>query len=124
MSKNKKKKTEEVEWFVKSEDDPVVCAACGSSEDLTLHHLVPQAKCHDKYKQVKDDPTNHVMLCRSCHSQVHALYDETQLRDIYNTLDSLLNAPEFSKFVAWKKKHPEFGGSSKMSKERKGKLKR
>ena len=30
----------------------------------------------------------------------------------------------FSKYVAWKKKHPEFTGSSKMSKDRKGKLKR
>ena len=116
------KKNEEVSWYV--EEKKETCAACGSTEDLTLHHLIPQSRCKSKYKQDKDDPSNHVMLCRSCHSQVHALYDESTLRDLYSSLDALLNAPEFSKYVAWKKKHPEFTGSSKMSKDRKGKLKR
>ena len=27
-------------------------------------------------------------------------------------------APEFAKFVAWRRKHPEFKGSSKMSNKR------
>ena len=113
----------EVEWFVK-EQPKEKCAACGCDGPLTLHHLVPQVTCRNKYKEVKDDPSNHVMLCSSCHSQIHALFDENQLRDRYCTLEALLAAPEFKKYVEWKKKHPDFDGSSKMSNGRKGKLKR
>ena len=112
------KKDKEVEWFVK-EQKAETCAACGCEGPLTLHHLVPQVKCHNKYKDTKDDPSNHVMLCRSCHDQIHALWSENELRDSYSTLEKLMAAPEFKKFVDWKKKHPDFKGHSKMSKDRK-----
>lgn len=61
------KKDKEVTWFVEEEAEEQVCATCGCKAPLTLHHLVPQVKCHNKYKEVKDDPRNHVMLCRPCH---------------------------------------------------------
>ena len=104
----------DVKWCVE-DDDEQVCATCGCSGPLTLHHLIPQVKCHNKYKEVKDDPKNHIMICRPCHDQIHALWTENQLRDCYNTLEKLLTDPRFKKFVEWKKKHPEFKGSSKMS---------
>lgn len=92
------------------------CATCGFETELTLHHLVPQSKAKSgKYKQIKDDPSNHLWICRSCHDQIHALYENNILRDVYNTANALLNAPEFAKYVAWKKKHPDFKGHSKMS---------
>lgn len=116
-----KKNNKDIEWFVAIEDEAEVCMACGSSVDLTLHHLIPQVKCHNKYKDTKDDPANHMTLCRSCHDQVHALWSENELRDNYNTPEKLLAAPEFAKFIAWKKKHPEFTGHAKMSNKRKGK---
>lgn len=116
-----KKNNKDIEWFVANEDEAEVCMACGSAVDLTLHHLIPRVKCSDKYKGIKNDESNHVMLCRQCHDQVHALWSENELRDSYNTLEKLLAAPEFAKFVEWKKKHPEFTGHSKMSNKRKGK---
>ena len=44
------------------------CATCSLETDLTLHHLVPQSKTKSsKYKKIKDDPSNHLWICRSCH---------------------------------------------------------
>jgi len=98
------------------------CATCGFETELTLHHLVPQSKAKSgKYKQIKDDPSNQLWICRSCHDQIHALYENNILRDVYNTTEALLNAPEFAKYVAWKKKHPDFKGHSKMSNTKKHK---
>ena len=98
------------------------CATCGFETELTLHHLVPQSKAKSgKYKQIKDDPSNHLWICRYCHDQIHALYENNILRDVYNTTEALLNAPEFAKYVAWKKKHPDFKGHSKMSNTKKHK---
>ena len=116
-----KKNNKDVEWFVANEDEVEVCAACGSTVDLTLHHLIPQVKCHNKYKDTKDDPANHMTLCRSCHDQIHSLWDESTLRDLYNTKDKLLAAPEMQKFIKWKIKHQDFTGHSKMSNDRKRK---
>ena len=97
------------------------CALCGVETELTLHHLVPQARCKNKYKQVKDDPSNHLYICRQCHDAIHAAYTETELRDSYCTLEALREAPAVKKFVAWRQKHPDFNGHSKMSVEKKRK---
>ena len=92
------------------------CATCGIQAELTLHHLVPQSKCNTgKYRKIKDDPNNHIFICRSCHDQIHALYNNNELRDLYNTLDKLINAVEFAKYIKWKKKHTNFIGHSKKS---------
>ena len=94
------------------------CQTCGCDCELTKHHLVPVSRCKNKYKQIKEDASNHIWICRQCYDAIHASYSEQELRDMYSTLDSLLSAPEFAKFVAWKKKHPEFDGHSKMSNRR------
>lgn len=104
-------------WDEDREDDK--CAICGSSENLTKHHLVPRVKCHNKYRQIENDDENIVMLCRSCHDAVHAAYSENELRDSYSTVEKLLAAPEIAKYAAWKKKHPDFKGHAKMSNRRK-----
>ena len=94
------------------------CETCGCETELTKHHLVPVSKAKNKYKEIKEDPSNHLWICRQCHDAIHASYDETELRDLYNTKEKLLEAPEFKKFVAWKKKHLDFDGHSKMSNRR------
>ena len=98
-----------------------ICELCGCDADLTVHHLVPKIKAKNKYREIKDDPSNLIWICRSCHDQIHAIFDNTQLRDIYNTKDKLLSSDEMQKFIKWKIKHPEFKGHSKMSNERKRK---
>ena len=98
-----------------------VCELCGCDADLTVHHLVPKIKAKNKYREIKDDPSNLIWICRSCHDQIHSLWDESTLRDLYNTKEKLLEAEEMKKFIEWKKKHPNFNGHSKMSNERKRK---
>ena len=98
------------------------CQICGITCKCTKHHLIPVVKCHNKYKQIKEDPSNHIWICRSCHDQIHALFSENELRDTYNTIEKLLENPQFLKFVEWKKKHPNFNSSSKMSNARKNRL--
>lgn len=96
------------------------CELCQCEIDkLTAHHLIPKSRTKNKYKQIKEDSSNIIWICRSCHDQIHALKSESELRDSYNTLDKLLAMPEFAKYVAWKKKHPDFKGHSKMSNSRK-----
>jgi len=91
------------------------CETCGCEAELTKHHLVPQARVKNGYKDLKDDPANVIMICRPCHDAIHAAYDETTLRNLYSTKEKLLAAPAVTKFIAWRKKHPEFRGSSKMN---------
>lgn len=97
------------------------CALCGIDNFLTKHHLIPKCVSHStKYpKTLKNDDKNFIWICNACHSHIHALYSKQELRDLYFTLELLLAAPEFAKFVSWRKKHPEFDGHSKMSKSNK-----
>ena len=100
------------------------CAFCECECELTLHHLIPKSEKKNKYKKVVDDESNHLWICRQCHDQIHALFDINELRDVYNTKDALLSNDKFAKFVEWRKKHPEYDGHSKMSKEKKLRNKR
>ena len=95
------------------------CALCGCECALTKHHLVPQVKCHNKYKQIKEDESNLLWICRQCDDQVHALWSENELRDLYNTKEKLLKSESMQKFIVWRQKHPDFNGHSKMSNNRK-----
>ena len=44
-----------------------------------------------------------------------------QLYEIYNTKEKILSSLDMQKFIAWRKKHPEFAGHSKMRNKRKHK---
>lgn len=94
-----------------------VCELCGLECPLTVHHLVPKRVSRSaKYsKKLKTDESNFLMVCNECHSQIHALYTEQELRDLYSTKEALANAEKLKKFIEWRKKHPDFKGSSKMS---------
>jgi len=91
------------------------CETCGCVVELTKHHLIPQVVCRNKYKKAKNDSDNFAWICRTCHDQIHALFSEQELRDRFNTVESLLSDERFAKFVSWKKRHPDFSGSSKLS---------
>lgn len=97
------------------------CELCGIECELTRHHLIPQLKAKNKYKEIKNDPSNILMICRSCHDFIHANFSESELRDLYNTKETLMCNDEIQKFLKWKKKHPDFKGHSKMSNKRKNK---
>lgn len=100
------------------------CEICGTECEVTKHHLVPASETKNKYKKLKNDEGNFIWICRLCHDQIHALFQINELRDVYNTKEALLSNEKFAKFVEWRKKHPEYDGHSKMSKELKLKTRR
>ena len=101
-------------------EKPEKCQICGIEEPLEKHHLVPQNKCKGSKRDLKDDPSNHVFICGTCHRTIHAYFDERELRYGLNSLEKLLGNERFSKYVEWRRKHPGFRtDSSKMSNERK-----
>ena len=97
------------------------CEICGVECNTTKHHLIPQVVSRHKNKYLKTDEGNFLWVCVECHSQIHALFSNQELKELYDTKEKLLAEPRFHKFVEWRKKHPEFKGSSKMAKERRPK---
>ena len=97
------------------------CELCGCETGITKHHLIPQAQSRHKNKYLKTDEGNFIWVCTECHSQIHALFSNYELKTLYNTKEALLAEPRMHKFVEWRRKHPDFKGSSKMAKERRPK---
>lgn len=46
--------------------DGTFCRNCGSTENLTLHHIIPKAM------NGSDSPRNLILLCRECHILEHS----------------------------------------------------
>lgn len=105
--------------MMNSNNDIQRCELCGVECECTRHHLIPKLKAKNKYKSIKNDDSNILMICRQCHDQLHSLWDESTLRDLYNTKEKILASEEMQKFISWRKKHPDFNGHSKMSNARK-----
>lgn len=50
-----------------------ICRDCGSSEDLTFHHLDGHGRNHEKRRTrhlINNSPDNLVVLCRRCHGRI------------------------------------------------------
>lgn len=60
------------------------------------HHLIPKSRGG---KQTQ-------FLHWICHSQIHALFTETELARQYSTVEALLAHPEIELFVKWVKRKP------------------
>jgi 5-methylcytosine-specific restriction endonuclease McrA len=80
------------------------CAICGREETLTRHHLIPRTR-HSNKKNKRDFERELVRqvlgICRSCHSQIHALLSEKELEREYNTVAKLKTHPGVAKFAEW-----------------------
>lgn len=100
-------------------NEPSKCEICGLEVPLTKHHLVPQQVSRHKNKYLKHDESNFLWICEECHSQIHALFSNQELKEVYNTKESLMSNEKFAKYVDWRIKHPDFKGTSKMSSDRK-----
>lgn len=79
--------------------------------ELTQHHLIPrkrhrQPSCKKRF--TPEQRTGSIaMLCRPCHSTVHATLSEKTLEQQYNTVEALAEHPEIARFVNWVcKQHP------------------
>ena len=82
------------------------CELCGRAvAELTRHHLIPQAR-HRKARNRRlfdreDVKTRIALLCRPCHSNIHAHIDTKSLEAAYNTVESLRAHPDVARFTAW-----------------------
>lgn len=95
------------------------CQLCGFEGPLQKHHLIPQRTCRNKYKDAKDDPSNHAYICDMCHRTIHAYFSENELRDNLNTIELLKKNEKFSSYLKWRSKHMDYNSNStKMSRSR------
>ena len=65
---------------------------------ITQHHLTPKEK--------GGKPDDRVTMCRPCHKQVHALFGNTDLARVHNTVPALRALPELQRFIKWVRKQP------------------
>jgi len=93
----------------------LICPICnreipnGKSD---THHLIPVSK------KGRTGPT--VELHRICHDKIHSLWDNNQLKNTYNTVNSMLESGELDAFIKWvSKKPPDFYDSTTMHNNRK-----
>ena len=100
--------------------DPEPCPVCGRAmipgPTVTRHHLVPRLKGGKVAEPVH----------RICHSKIHSLWDENQLRDDYSTWEAIREAEEMQTFIRWvRKKPPEFtSGDRKVRGHKRGRGRR
>ena len=74
-----------------------VCELCEREVGrLTGHHLVPKARGGKHGPQV--------LLCPTCHRQLHALFSEATLEKDLSTVEALKQRPQVSSFLAWMRK--------------------
>lgn len=72
------------------------CKLCGLETYVTRHHLIPRSK----------GGTVTISCCPTCESFLHRTWTHNELRDIYNTVELILNNEKFQKFLKWRLKQP------------------
>lgn len=99
-------------WPARPSRDDAVCPVCRHEyprRQLTKHHLIPKSR--------RGRET--VLLCRPCHSQVHAVLSEKELEREFGTLDALLEAPELQSWIGWiRRRRPSKRFSTRQSRRR------
>lgn len=97
-----------------------LCPVCNRpmhKENSNSHHLIPQLKGGKNGEKVR----LHVI----CHSKIHSLWSESELRDVYNNIETIMSderMQKFAKFVS--KKDPNYNDSNKMQNEHRKKPRR
>ena len=72
------------------------CAFCGFTTLTRGHHVVPRSK----------GGTNIVPTCETCESFIHKTWTHNELRDTFNTVESVLADDRFQRFLKWRRKQP------------------
>lgn len=70
------------------------CEFCGMTTTVRGHHVIPKSKGG---KTV-------VPTCETCESYIHKTWSHNELRDIYNSVETILANEGFQKFLKWRKK--------------------
>jgi hypothetical protein len=72
------------------------CAFCGLNTYTRKHHIVP--------KSTGGKIT--IDTCPTCEDFIHSTWSHKELRDSYNTVESILETEKFQKFLKWRRKQP------------------
>jgi len=72
------------------------CEFCGIITTVRGHHIIPKSK---KGKII-------VSTCETCESYIHKTWNHNELRDVYNSVESILANEGFQKFLKWRRKQP------------------
>jgi hypothetical protein len=72
------------------------CEFCGMTTITRGHHVVPKCK----------GGTNIVPTCVTCESFIHNTWSHNELRDTYNSVESILANEKFQRFLTWRRKQP------------------
>ncbi len=79
----------------------MICELCGRMilpEKGTKHHLVPKSEGGRYW--------DYIHLHEICHKQIHALFNEKQLANNYNTISKLKEHKDIIRFIKWVSKKP------------------
>lgn len=69
-----------------------VCELCNRSVSIiTKHHLIPLEKGGKKFETLS--------LCKTCHTQIHALFTNRELATHYYSLEALKRDTKIIKFL-------------------------
>src|SRR5690349_23846623 len=68
-----------------------VCAFCNRQVPTRGHHVVPRCK----------GGTEIVPTCHSCEDFIHKTWSHNELRNTFNTVESILTDTRFQKFLNW-----------------------
>ena len=72
------------------------CELCGLTTHVRQHHLIPKSK----------GGAETAWCCETCESYIHKTWTHNQLRDIYNSVETILANEGFQKFLKWRRKQP------------------
>ena len=67
------------------------CAFCKRQVPTRGHHVVPRCK----------GGTETVPTCHSCEDFIHKTWSHNELRDTFNTVETILADARFQKFLKW-----------------------
>lgn len=72
------------------------CSFCGLTALCRGHHVVPKSK----------GGTTTVPTCQTCEDFIHNTWSHNELRDTYNSIETIVSTEKFQKFLKWRLKQP------------------
>lgn len=88
-----------LEYSCIEEANRILCPICRREvpeNKWEKHHLIPKSK----------DGKVTIFLCNCCGDTIHKVFTLNELRDKYNTIESIVKHPNMIKWINWANKKP------------------
>jgi len=74
-----------------------ICKLCERNVPVTTdHHIIPRSRGGKEL----------IEICKDCHKQLHALFDNKTLEEKLNTIELILANEQFYKYLKWVRTKP------------------